>query len=202
MVFSYDGKSIIVNGKEDGAFVCLKWKSLSGPLVHKVTEYFQMSLPFLENNILEQNLYIIHLKDTKIFSESLPEYTESYKKLLPFQIDASNSVFEDEPSWLQKKNQEAIKKEIKIFSGKKEKIKEGIKTLSKTIQHMMEENELASEITQLEQQEFNLDIEEMERIHDEGEEELENVCENLLEASLFIIFIDQKGAKWQLFQYS
>uniref|UniRef100_A0A4X2JM10 Cilia- and flagella-associated protein 43 n=1 Tax=Vombatus ursinus TaxID=29139 RepID=A0A4X2JM10_VOMUR len=69
----------------------------------------------------------------------------------------------------------ATKKEIKEFSKKKKELKEEIKTLTKTIQAMMNENELASEIAQLEQQEFSLDVEEMERLHDEGEEEVEKI---------------------------
>uniref|UniRef100_A0A7N4NNM8 Cilia- and flagella-associated protein 43 n=1 Tax=Sarcophilus harrisii TaxID=9305 RepID=A0A7N4NNM8_SARHA len=97
MIFSLDGQSILVNGQEDGALVCLKWK------------------------------------------------------------------------------------ETKEFSQKKKILKEGIKILSRTIQYMMEENEKVPEISQLKQKEFSLDVEEMQKLFDEGEEEIkkETQMENL-----------------------
>uniref|UniRef100_G3WWX3 Cilia- and flagella-associated protein 43 n=1 Tax=Sarcophilus harrisii TaxID=9305 RepID=G3WWX3_SARHA len=91
MIFSLDGQSILVNGQEDGALVCLKWK------------------------------------------------------------------------------------ETKEFSQKKKILKEGIKILSRTIQYMMEENEKVPEISQLKQKEFSLDVEEMQKLFDEGEEEVERI---------------------------
>uniref|UniRef100_A0A7N4P5G4 Cilia- and flagella-associated protein 43 n=1 Tax=Sarcophilus harrisii TaxID=9305 RepID=A0A7N4P5G4_SARHA len=60
---------------------------------------------------------------------------------------------------------------IKKFKGKKNEIKEGMKTLAKIIQKMMEENDLAPEIAQLEQQEYTLDIEEMKKLYDENDKE-------------------------------
>ncbi|XP_043843874.1 LOW QUALITY PROTEIN: cilia- and flagella-associated protein 43-like [Dromiciops gliroides] len=170
MIFSLDGQSILVNGEDDGALVCLKWKSIGGLLIHQVTEYFQNFLPFLNNSILEQNVSLFYMKDTHLFLDSLYEDPTYFKKEL-----FSKSVSEREISWLQKKNDEATKKEIKEFSEKKKELKEGIKTLTKTIHDMIEENELASEIAQLEQQEFSLDVEEMERLQEEGEEELEKI---------------------------
>ncbi|XP_078007200.1 cilia- and flagella-associated protein 43-like [Phascolarctos cinereus] len=168
--FSLDGQSILVNGKEDGALVCLKWKSLRGHLIHHATEYFQAFVPYLNRNILEQNVSLYYMTDVQLFLDSLHEDPLYYiKKPFP------QANYEDETTWLQRKNEEATKKEIKEFSKKKKELKEEIKTLTKTIQAMMNENELASEIAQLEQQEFSLDVEEMERLHYEGEEELEKI---------------------------
>lgn len=44
---------------------------------------------------------------------------------------------------------------------------------------MMEENEAVDNIAKLEQQEFGLDLEELERLHDESEEEVAKVWKNL-----------------------
>ncbi|XP_036592449.1 cilia- and flagella-associated protein 43-like, partial [Trichosurus vulpecula] len=161
VIFSLDGQSVLVNGKEDGALVCLKWKSIGGLLIHHAAQYFQTFVPYFNKNILEQNVSLYYMRDVQLYEDP--------------KADHKDGVHEDETSWLQRKNQEAIKKEVKEFSEKKKEIKEGIKTLTKTIQAMMDENELASEIAQLDQKEFSLDIEEMERLHEECEEELERI---------------------------
>ena len=45
---------------------------------------------------------------------------------------------------------------------------------------MMEENETVDNIAKLDQKEFGLDLEELERLHDENEEELAKVLKNLI----------------------
>lgn len=47
---------------------------------------------------------------------------------------------------------------------------------------MIEENEAVHPTAKLEQQEFGLDLEELERLHDESEEEVAKVWENLMSA--------------------
>ncbi|KAM7330332.1 hypothetical protein ACRRTK_011945 [Alexandromys fortis] len=69
----------------------------------------------------------------------------------------------------------AIKNEVRLFSQKRKEIKRGIKELSRTITGMMEENEKVEPIAKLEEQEFCLDLEELERLHDESEEEVAKI---------------------------
>uniref|UniRef100_A0A8C3IJJ8 Cilia- and flagella-associated protein 43 n=1 Tax=Chrysemys picta bellii TaxID=8478 RepID=A0A8C3IJJ8_CHRPI len=69
----------------------------------------------------------------------------------------------------------AIKEEIKKFADKRKELKKGIKKLRKTIQEMMYENEQVPDIERLDQQEFNLDIEEQERLQAESEQEVARV---------------------------
>lgn len=47
---------------------------------------------------------------------------------------------------------------------------------------MIEENETVHHTAKLEQQEFGLDLEELERLHDESEEEVAKVWKNLMMA--------------------
>lgn len=47
---------------------------------------------------------------------------------------------------------------------------------------MMEENEAVDDIAKLEQQEFGLDLEELERLQNENEQEVAKVGENFIEA--------------------
>lgn len=44
---------------------------------------------------------------------------------------------------------------------------------------MMEENEAVDNIAKLEQKEFSLDLEELERLHNENEEEVAKVWKNM-----------------------
>ncbi|XP_073858763.1 cilia- and flagella-associated protein 43 isoform X17 [Macaca fascicularis] len=81
--------------------------------------------------------------------------------------------------WIQQKSQEAIKKEVNLFSKKRKEIKEGIKSLSKTILNMMEENDKLENIAKLDQQEFGLDLEELERLHDESQEEVAKMIKDV-----------------------
>ncbi|ELK04977.1 hypothetical protein PAL_GLEAN10014217 [Pteropus alecto] len=71
--------------------------------------------------------------------------------------------------------EKAIKKEVKLFSNKRRDIKRGIKALAKTVMNMMEENQTVDNIAKLEQWEFGLDLEELERLHNESEEEIEKI---------------------------
>ncbi|KAG8523496.1 Cilia- and flagella-associated protein 43, partial [Galemys pyrenaicus] len=77
--------------------------------------------------------------------------------------------------WIYQKQQEAIKKEVKEFSSKRKEIKKGIKTLAKTVLSMMEENETVDDIAKLEQQEFGLDLDELDRLNDESEDEIAKI---------------------------
>uniref|UniRef100_A0A5F8H8Z6 Cilia- and flagella-associated protein 43 n=1 Tax=Monodelphis domestica TaxID=13616 RepID=A0A5F8H8Z6_MONDO len=89
---------------------------------------------------------------------------------------------------------QAMKKEIKEFGGKKKELKQAIKVLIKT--ELMKENDLASEIAQLTLQEFSLDVEEMKKLHDENEKEIEKIrkdaeMENLAKKFLWNILKEE-----------
>ncbi|XP_006831543.1 PREDICTED: WD repeat-containing protein 96 [Chrysochloris asiatica] len=131
---SLDGQDILVNGKNDGTLVCLKWK-------YVLYTASQTQLPSIDS------------------SQEELDSAQDMKKI----------------SWIQAKSQEAIKKEVKQFSTKRKEIKKAIKALAKTVQNMMEENETVAFIAKLEESEFSLDLEELERLHDESEEEVAKI---------------------------
>uniref|UniRef100_A0A8C0I9U0 Cilia and flagella associated protein 43 n=1 Tax=Bubo bubo TaxID=30461 RepID=A0A8C0I9U0_BUBBB len=130
MVFSLDGKFILINGKNDGALVCLKWK---------------YSFVFCADNVPLDYFNLF-------FSSCL---------CLSF-----NNIFVV---------CQVIREETQRFSNQKEELQMGIKKLRKTIQKMMHENEQVPDIEKLEQHEFNLDIEELERAQAEAEQEVARV---------------------------
>uniref|UniRef100_A0A8B9DJY6 Cilia- and flagella-associated protein 43 n=1 Tax=Anser cygnoides TaxID=8845 RepID=A0A8B9DJY6_ANSCY len=74
---------------------------------------------------------------------------------------------------------QVIREETERFADQKKELQMGIKKLRKTIQKMLHENEQVPDIEKLEQQEFNLDTEEQERVQAEAEQEVARVREKI-----------------------
>ncbi|XP_049712075.1 cilia- and flagella-associated protein 43 isoform X2 [Elephas maximus indicus] len=175
---SMDGQDILVNGRNDGTLVCLKWKRFGGVLATESLDHCLKLLTSLNTTMNEESAYIRRMRRDSLDLGSDNEKTASGIKLL--NIDSSQEELVSaqdmkEISWMEAKGQEAIKKEVNQFSKKRREIKKGIKALAKTVQSMMEENETVGHIAKLEQQELSLDLEELERLHDESEEEVAKI---------------------------
>ncbi|KAF6107961.1 cilia and flagella associated protein 43 [Phyllostomus discolor] len=173
---SMDGQNILVNGKGDGTLVCLRWRKFGGSLASDILEYSQQHLTSLSTTMEEENAHLRRRQSE--FSESEHEHTINENTKLS--IDSSQEELAQannmkEIPWIQQKSQEAIEKEVKLFSSKRREIKRQIKALAKTVISMMEENETVDNIAKLEQQEFGLDLEELERLQNESEEEVTKI---------------------------
>ncbi|CAO2585808.1 Cilia- and flagella-associated protein 43, partial [Lemmus lemmus] len=172
---SMDGQHILVNGKDDGTLVYLKWKRLGANLASEIFEHCQQLIASLSNSLEKENEYLatsgvsqnVEQEEEPTESNNKPDLDSSQEEL------TTNS--DKETSWIQQKNKEAIKNEVRLFSQKRKEIKRGIKELSRIITGMMEENENVDPIAKLEGQEFCLDLEELERLHDESEEEVAKI---------------------------
>ncbi|KAM5271833.1 cilia- and flagella-associated protein 43 [Ctenodactylus gundi] len=173
---SMDGQSILVNGKDDGTLVFLKWKRLGGQLASEIFDHCQQLLTSLRSTMEEENNYI---STENIFpnleDESECTISESKLSIDSYQEELVSTTNKEKISWIQQKNQEAIKKEVNQFSQKRKQIKSGIKALAKIVLNMMEENGKVDNIAKLDQQEFCLDLEELERLHDESGEEVAKI---------------------------
>uniref|UniRef100_UPI002021EF95 cilia- and flagella-associated protein 43 n=1 Tax=Myodes glareolus TaxID=447135 RepID=UPI002021EF95 len=171
---SMDGQHILVNGKDDGTLAYLKWKRLGANLANEIFEHCQQLIVGLSKMVEKENQYLAASEVSQDVEQEEP--TESNKKL---SLDSSQEELaidsDKEISWIQQKSEEAIKNEVRLFSQKRKEIKRGIKELSRTITGMMEENERVDPIAKLEEQEFCLDLEELERLHDESEEEVAKI---------------------------
>ncbi|KAM8781135.1 cilia- and flagella-associated protein 43 isoform 2-T2 [Rhynchonycteris naso] len=173
---SMDGENILVNGRDDGTLVCLRWRRLGGHLASEIFYYNQQFFNFLSNTMEEENNYLRKSKSVDLKAESA--HTINENKNLSIDTSQEDLVQVDnmkEIPWMQQKNQEAVKKEIKLFSVKRKEIKRGIKALAKTVLTMMEENETVDYIAKLEDQEFSLDMEELERRQNESEKEVAKI---------------------------
>ncbi|XP_045734731.1 cilia- and flagella-associated protein 43 [Mirounga angustirostris] len=175
---SMDGQNILVNGRDDGTLVYLRWRRLGRNLASEVIHYCQKLLISLSNTMDEENDYLSIQQGESLNLESKSEHTMN-ENMKP-SIDSSQEELVQvdnlkEIPWIQQKSQEAIKNEVKLFSKKRKEIKTGIKALAKTVLTMMEENETVDNIAKLDQKEFGLDLEELERLHDENEEEVAKI---------------------------
>ncbi|XP_032137427.1 cilia- and flagella-associated protein 43 isoform X3 [Sapajus apella] len=172
MRISMDGQNILVNGRDDGTLVYLKWKRFGGHLANDILDYYQKLLIFLSSTMDKENDYLSRTPRVSIDLASNSEHTKRKASTDSSQDELVLTDVKKEIPWIQQKSQEAIKKEVNLFSKKRKEIKKGIKALSKTILNMMEENDKLENIAKLDQQEFGLDLEALERLHDESQEEV------------------------------
>uniref|UniRef100_A0A5F7ZP44 Cilia- and flagella-associated protein 43 n=1 Tax=Macaca mulatta TaxID=9544 RepID=A0A5F7ZP44_MACMU len=179
MRISMDGQNILVNGRNDGTLVYLKWKRFGGLLASEILDYYQKLLISLSSTMGEENDYLSTTPKVCIDLGSDSEHTKQKASIDSSQDELVPTDVKKEIPWIQQKSQEAIKKEVNLFSKKRKEIKEGIKSLSKTILNMMEENDKLENIAKLDQQEFGLDLEELERLHDESQEEVAKMIKDV-----------------------
>uniref|UniRef100_A0A2K6L3M9 Cilia- and flagella-associated protein 43 n=1 Tax=Rhinopithecus bieti TaxID=61621 RepID=A0A2K6L3M9_RHIBE len=179
MRISMDGQNILVNGRDDGTLVYLKWKRFGGLLASEILDYYQKLLISLSSTMDKENDYLRTTPKVSIDLGSDSEHTKQKASIDSSQDELVLTDVKKEIPWIQQKSQEAIKKEVNLFSNKRKEIKQGIKSLSKTILNMMEENDKLENIAKLDQQEFGLDLEELERLHDESQEEVAKMIKDV-----------------------
>ncbi|KAM9611800.1 cilia- and flagella-associated protein 43 isoform 1-T2 [Morphnus guianensis] len=185
MVFSLDGKFILVNGENDGALVCLKWKKIKKTEVKEAAFHWQSLLAILNKSTLNENIVLKSMAewqfDPESTSESLPEEKFKEAPLKSSNVEVTeedgniNSLYSastNDMTWIGQKIKKVIREETQRFANQKKELQMGIKKLRKTIQKMMLENEQVPDIEKLERHEFNLDIEEQERAQAEAEQEV------------------------------
>ncbi|XP_021007063.1 cilia- and flagella-associated protein 43 [Mus caroli] len=173
MKMSLDGQHILVNGKDDNTLVCLKWKRLGANIASEIFEHSRPLVVYLSQTMESESVYLALSEESK--NQQQEETTESQKHLNSDSSEDEVVVDHKIIPWIQQKMEEAIKKEMRIFSPRRKEIKRGIKELAQVIAMMMEENEKVDIIAKLDEQEFCLDADELERLHDECEEEVAKI---------------------------
>ncbi|KAG2463071.1 CFA43 protein, partial [Polypterus senegalus] len=189
MSFSLDCQVMFTVGSNDGALVCLQWRTdtAASDIIQEAITYSQFLMSELQITMLSENMELAALPDWHVTSASpsnLPEENEAKQE----EDKVSVELFEKDDSytsptlgrtedatWLSQKEDEVMKKESLQFKDAKKNLRKGIKQLRKTIQQMMHENENLPELERLDQQEFNLDVEEQERLQAEGESEVSRI---------------------------
>ncbi|XP_027753820.1 cilia- and flagella-associated protein 43 isoform X2 [Empidonax traillii] len=180
VTFSMDGNFILVNDANDGALVCLKWKKIKKTEVEEATFYWQSLLDTLNKSISDENVVLKSMAEWQFdpgsTSKSLAEEKFKEASLKSPGVDGTeedgNVTNTNDMTWIGQKIQKVIREETQRFANQKEELQTGIKKLRKTIQKMMHENEQVPDIEKLEHQEFNLDMEEQEKLQAEAEQEV------------------------------
>nr|XP_046257140.1 cilia- and flagella-associated protein 43 isoform X2 [Scatophagus argus] len=182
--FSTDSQTLLTAGFKDGSLVCtdLRIKGVNAGKVNEATQH-SLSMHHFEKKIFsKENAVLIDCPEweqrstagTEKQEESevsvgaetvdVTERDESYHNLL----SAPPSV----PTWLESKREAVIKADNEQYSETKKNLRKAIKELRDTVQNMMRENESLPDIERLEQDEFNLDVEEQRRLEAMVEEEV------------------------------
>ncbi|XP_064418936.1 cilia- and flagella-associated protein 43 [Latimeria chalumnae] len=181
MVCSTDCQTLLTTGQYDRTLVSLTVEYTEKQKTGTAFEYLfqQLSSIPLQNTILESMPE--WTAATASACES-PEESKSQSAVVHrFSIDVTEqeesycslpSITSPSLTWVDQRLQEAIIKESQKYADKKKNLKKGIKTLRKTIQNMMRENELLPDIEKLEHHEFNLNLEEQEKLQALGEQEV------------------------------
>ncbi|KAM8974806.1 cilia- and flagella-associated protein 43 [Pelodytes ibericus] len=191
LAFSLDGHSIITTGMGDGTIVYLTWKSNGNKRLNAAYDYGSVLKHALHNTIITEDEALMELplwsSESNITSEQETESEDKQSNAeVTEQFDSytNKSSVAADPTWLDQKMDEATKTETQKYASEKKSLKDGIKQLRQTIQVMMRENESLPDIEKLDQQEFNLDTEEQERLIAESEQEVARVRKEIEQENL------------------
>ncbi|XP_033885994.1 cilia- and flagella-associated protein 43 isoform X1 [Acipenser ruthenus] len=190
MSFSVDSQAMLTTGFSDGALVCVKWRVDTAGKMNVAIEYGQSVTSQLETSVMLANVSLMEMPEWKSAKDTPPSSAvekeaqkASQKKNVEVTEDLSYTILPlvspVDAIWLDEKLDEAIKEESLEFTDTKKSLRKGIKELRRAIQAMMRENESLPEIEKLEQQEFNLDVEEQNRLQVEGEQEVARICNEI-----------------------
>ncbi|KFP30841.1 WD repeat-containing protein 96, partial [Colius striatus] len=162
MVFSLDGKFILVNSENDGVLVCLKWKKIKEVEVKEAAFHWQSLLAVLNKSSSNENVVLESMAEWQFDPESTLESVPEEKFKVTEEdgnVTSLHSASTNDMTWIGQK----IKKFLFLNFFKKQ------------IEKMIHENEQVPDIEKLELQEFSLDTEEEKRVQAEAEQEVSRV---------------------------
>ncbi|XP_069620079.1 cilia- and flagella-associated protein 43 [Ranitomeya imitator] len=190
MGFSLDGHTLITTGVGDSTVVCLTWRNTGNNVVKEAIEYGRTLSISLRDIICmeDEALRKMPLWSPDSNMSRAKDKEGGHPSVEVTELDSSYTspplVQSQDPTWLDHKFTEAIKEEVKKYADQKKSLKNGIKELREKIQAMMRENEALPDIERLDQQEFNLDTEEQERLQVESDQEVERVQRKIEQENL------------------
>ncbi|XP_054455755.1 cilia- and flagella-associated protein 43 [Anoplopoma fimbria] len=185
--FSADSQTLLTAGFKDGSLVCsdLRIKGADAGTLNEATKYSQSLNHFLKKIFKTENIILIKLPEWGQGSPAgtvKPEESEvgggADTVDVTEQDESYNSLLfapPSDPTWLESRREEIIKEDNEQYSDTKKNLRKTIKELRDNIQEMMRENENLPDIERLEQQEFNLDVEEQRRLEAMMEQEVTRV---------------------------
>ncbi|MCI4376303.1 hypothetical protein PGIGA_G00187010 [Pangasianodon gigas] len=190
--FTPDSQTLITTGFRDGSLVCSR---LSLKMAAATQHDLSMVASF-EDKISQENPILSDMADWEPPSQAPVEVSNSGQETTDITDKSYNSLPSTTPcnsTWLDNKLNTVLEEERQQFSETKRSLKKSVEELRDTIQAMMQENEKLPDMEKLEQLEFNLDMEEQQRLQAEGKQEVTKVrkeigLENLAKCYLHDIF--------------
>ncbi|KAM5172544.1 cilia- and flagella-associated protein 43 [Mantella aurantiaca] len=185
MAISLDGQTLVTTGMGDGAILCLGWRPRGNNKVNAAQEYGRALSISLQSTIFNEDEALRKMPAWSLNTDTIPVQGKEDHQLsveVTDQDDSftiASSITSGDPTWLDQKLDEVIKEETKKYGNQKKSLKNGIKEMRQRIQAMMRENESLPDIEKLDQQEFNLDTEEQERLRAEREQAVERVRQEI-----------------------
>ncbi|XP_037321813.2 cilia- and flagella-associated protein 43 isoform X1 [Pungitius pungitius] len=185
--FSADSQTVLTAGLKDCSLVCtdIRTNSTGAGKMKEATRYSQSMRRVLKNIFNTENPVLIDLPEWSQASPAgtvKPEESEvsggGHSVDVTEQDESYNSLPSAPPShptWLESRREAIINEDNEQYSETKKNLKRTIIELRHDIREMMHENEQLPEIERLEQEEFNLDVEEQRSLEAMVEQEVTRV---------------------------
>ncbi|XP_067277323.1 cilia- and flagella-associated protein 43 isoform X2 [Pseudorasbora parva] len=183
--FTPDSQTLITTGLRDGSLVCsrLRLKLSGAGKANAATQHGQSIADSFESVVSTENNVLSKMTDWDSQAQSFTRCTLFHTGEVSLNENMSHEAEQEEnyfasPSsstWLDGKIDAVLQEEIQQYAETKKNLRRNIKVLRDRIKAMMEENENLADMEKLEQQEFNLDVEEQQRLQLEGELEVTRV---------------------------
>ncbi|ROL49549.1 Cilia- and flagella-associated protein 43 [Anabarilius grahami] len=183
--FTPDSQTLITTGLRDGSLVCsrLRLKLSGAGKANAATQFGQSIADSFESVVSSENTVLTNMTDwdsqTQSFTRCSSFHTEeaNFKGKMSHEAEQEENYFASPTSstWLDGKIDAALQEEIQQYAETKKNLRRNIKVLRDTIKAMMEENKSLTDMEKLKQQEFNLDVQEQQRLQLEGEQEVTRV---------------------------
>ncbi|KAK1791764.1 hypothetical protein P4O66_013741 [Electrophorus voltai] len=208
VTFTPDSQTLITAGLRDGSLVCssLRLKMTGVGKGNTAMQYGHSMVASFENIMSSESPILSNMADwdpqakspvgsTLLHTREVSEGVQ-VKADIADKDESHSSLHSATPSsstWLDNKLDVVFKEESQQFTETRKSLKKSVKELRDTIQAMMQENKSLPDIEKLDQQEFNLDVEEQMRLQTEGEAEVTRVrneieLENLAKCYLRDVF--------------
>ncbi|CAM4726849.1 unnamed protein product [Leuciscus chuanchicus] len=183
--FTPDSQTLITTGLRDGSLVCsrLRLKLSGAGKAAAATQYGQSIADSFESVVSSENTVLTKMTDwdsqTQSFTRCASFHTEevNFNEKMSHEAEQEENYFASPTSstWLDGKFDAVLQEEIQQYAETKKNLRRNIKVLRDRIKAMMEENESLADMEKLVQQEFNLDVEEQQRLQLEGKQEVTRV---------------------------
>ncbi|XP_059422267.1 cilia- and flagella-associated protein 43 isoform X2 [Carassius carassius] len=179
--FTPDSQTLITSGLRDGSLVCsrLRLKLSGAGKANAATQYAQSVADSFESIVSSENTILSKMTDWDPQTQSLTSCSSflTGEGKMSHEAEQEENYFVSPASstWLDGKLDAVLQEETQQYAETKKYLRKNIKVLRDTIKAMIQENESLPDMEKLGHQEFNLDVEEQQRMQLEAKQEVTRV---------------------------